>query len=70
MTTPNRTIDPIVKILLERNAPLKDQIESTASIDIIETLRSVQLANLICTNAILDLVVNRAVNGSGLSETP
>jgi len=70
MTTPNRTIDPIVKILLERNAPLKDQIESTAPIDIIETLRSVQLANFVCTNAILDLVVDRAINGSGLSESP
>ena len=69
MTTPNRTIDPIIQILLERNAPLKDQIESTTPLDIIETLRSVQLANLICTNAILDLVVDRATNGSGLSET-
>ena len=68
MTTPNRKIDPIVKILLERNAAHRDQIESSTSIDIIETLRSVQLANLICTNAILDLVVDRAANGSGLSE--
>ena len=69
MTTPNRTIDPIVKILLERNAPLKDQIKPSTPIDIIETLRSVQLANLICTNAIFDLVVDRAVDGSRLSET-
>ena len=69
MTTPNRKIDPIIQILLERNTLLKDQIEPATSIDIIETLRSVQLANLICTNAILDLVVDRAVNGPGLSET-
>ena len=68
MTTPNRKIDPIVKILLERNAPLKDQIEPSTPLDIIETLRSVQLANLICTNAILDLVVDRATNGSRLPE--
>ncbi|MCH8867866.1 MAG: hypothetical protein IID58_13580 [Proteobacteria bacterium] len=63
MTIPTRTIDPIVKILLERSIPSEDRDHSSTDKLMIETLRSVQLANLICTNTIMSLVANRDASG-------
>ncbi len=53
--TAQNTIDPIVEILLERSMSKKDQPHD-ASKATIETLRSIQLANFVYTNTILDLV--------------
>ena len=52
------TNDPMVEILLERSMSGENQpIDSRRAM--IETLRSVQLANLVYTNTILDLVAGR-----------
>lgn len=58
MTTQTSTIDPIVEILLERSMPKRDHPHD-ASKATIETLRSIQLANFVYTNTILDLVAGR-----------
>ena len=56
--TAQNTIDPIVEILQERSMSNKDQPHD-ASKATIETLRSIQLANFVYTNTILDLVAGR-----------
>ena len=58
MTTLDRTVDPMVEILLERSMSGENQpIDSRRAM--IETLRSVQRANFIYTNTMLDLVAGR-----------
>lgn len=59
MTTLSRTIDPMVEILLKRSMssddPTRDQ-PADSHREMIETVRSIQRANYVYTNAILDLV--------------
>ena len=52
------TNDPMVEILLERSMSGENQPHN-ASKATIETLRSIQLANFVYTNTILDLVAGR-----------
>ncbi len=62
MTTQTSNIDPIVEILLERSMSSEDQIEYQpvdSHREMIETVRSIQRANFVYTNTILDLVAGR-----------
>jgi len=58
MTTLGRTVDPMVEILLERSLSSENQPPDSHNATI-ETLRSIQLANFVYTNTILDLVAGR-----------
>ena len=68
------TNDPMIEILLERSRSRDDQPISPHKA-MIETLRSIQLANFVYTNTILDLVTgdgfspNRPTDGSSISGT-
>ncbi len=58
MTTLDRTVDPMIEILLERSMSGESQpIDSRRAM--IETVRSIQRANLVYTNTILDLVAGQ-----------
>ena len=58
MTTLGRTVDPMVEILLKRSMSGDDQPRDCHKATI-ETLRSIQRANFVYTNTILDLVAGR-----------